>query len=207
MTEEKESKTTYYGFGLLILFIATFIIIPGVSNDKIVHNLFFAVYAIFKLVLIFYGQTSIKKLNRNYNAWSVFLFFCTAISLIIIGQLSKLKKEISIIKLEPGKNSKNLNNFPDIVIGTDSSLLIEALQNDTFTLIHMISKYQDFIKENTSLFPILAAYELNKRDEMLKQEIMDSLDKFANEKGHNNFSYLLDSIARSTPEEINQIYK
>lgn len=205
--EEKEIKSTYYGVGLLLAFIIAFIILPLTLNDKIINYLSYLIFCLLKLGLIFFGQTTVKKLNRNYTIWSVLLFFFTSISLIILGQLKKIKKEITIIKLESKTGPKNANNLPNLTIGTDSNLLLEAIQNDSFTLNHMLNNYKDFIKENTSLFPILAAYELNKRGEEFKTETAQSLDKFAKEKGQNTFRQLLDLLATMPPEAIYQTYK
>lgn len=207
MIQEKEIKSTYYGIGLLLAFVIAFIILPLTINDQIINYLSYLIFCLLKLGLIFYGQTTVKKLNRNYSIWSVLLFFFTSISLIILGQLMKLKKEITIIKLETMASAKNANNLPDLTIGTDSNLLLEALQNDTFTLNHMINNYKDFIKENTSLFPILAAYELNKRGEVFKIETNESLDKFAKEKGQNTFRQLINLLTTMPPEAIYQTYK
>ncbi len=205
--QEKEIKSTYYGIGLLALTIIVFLIIPLLTDDKIVNYLSYSIFGIFKLGSIFYGQTIVKKLNRNYNIWPVFLFLFTSISLIILGQLNKLKKEIVIINLDPKSDPKNPNNLPSLTLGTDSNLLIESIQNDSFTLKHMINNYTDFINENTSLFPILAAYQLNKRDIRFEAEVSKSLDKFAMEKGHDSFTKLTDHLNTMSPEEICSIYK
>lgn len=204
---KKEIKSTYYGIGLLTFTIIVFFIIPALTEDQIITYLSFSILGIFKLGLIFYGLTVVKKLNRNHTTWGVCLFFFTSISLIILGQLNKLKREIVIVKFTPESDSKNINNLPGLTLGTDSNLLIEAIQNESLTLKHMINKYPDYIKDNTSLLPILAAYQLNKRDVMFDAEIIRSLDKFANEKGQNSFKTLITYLSTLTPEEICQTYR
>lgn len=205
--QKEKMKSTFYGIALLLGFITVIIVIPYLTSDKIIGYLSISIYGILKIGLVFYGQTAIKKLNRNYAVWSAFLFFFTSISLIVIGQLSKINKEITIIKLEPNLKGKNINNLHHLTVGTDSALLIDALQNNSFTLNYMINNYPNFIKENTSLFPVLAAYELNGRDEELKPETIQSLDKFAIEKGHINFKQFISYLNTLTPEEINQNFK
>lgn len=114
----------------------------------------------------------------------------------------KYLKELSILKFEPSKSLKNVNNLPDLTIGTDSAMLLDAIRNETFTLKHLINNYPDQIKENTSLFPICSAYQLNKREVEFDQEIKQSLDKFSKERGDNSFNDLLERIKTMSPEEI-----
>ena len=204
--QTKEPKATHIGIALLLTEIILFFVVPALTSEEIVSNICYAIVAVFKIGALFYGLTLIKKLNRNYAAWAVLVFFFTAPSLIVLGQLPKLKKEIVIIKLDTSWDTKNVNKLPSLTLATNSSLLIEAVQNDSLTLKHMIINYPNYIKENTSLLPILAAYQLNKRAEILDVNLKTSLDKFANEKGHTTFNSLLESINNLTPEEICMAY-
>ncbi|MSQ79187.1 MAG: hypothetical protein EXR21_05880 [Flavobacteriaceae bacterium] len=179
------------------------IIISIFTDDKIVEFLSFSIFGIVRMGLLLYGQTLVKKLNRDYTLWGVFLFFFTSIALIFLGQFDKLKKEIVLIAMDTAK-SNNPNNLPSLTFGTDSNLLIESIQNDSFTLKYMVNNYRDFIKENTSLFPILAAYQLNKRGEMIDAGLSESLDKFAKEKGYTSFAEILNHASKMNPDEINK---
>lgn len=198
----KEIQSSYYGAGLLLLTITVFLIIPVFSDDEIVKYLSYSIYGIIRVGAIFYGQTTIKKLNRNYTNWSAFLFLFPSISLITLGQLEKIKKEMILIELDPSINSKNINNLPALKLGTESNMLRDSLMNEAFTLRHMIINFKNYIKDSTSLFPILAAYQLNKQDVNFDDELKTSLDKFANEKGHDSFYELLNHLKTITPEEI-----
>lgn len=203
--EEKggqEKNALFYGIALLIAFTLIFEVIPIFSLDGNLRYLSFSVYGLFKFGLIFYGQSSIKKLNRNYGLWSVALFFCTSVSLIIIGQLSKLHKEPTILKYETSSSEVNPNNFPDLTVSTDSNMLLEALYNDSFTLKHMLVKYKDYLKDNSMLFPIVAAYQLNSLGEKLNSEALISLDNYARDFGKDSFSHLTAELTVRTPEEI-----
>jgi hypothetical protein len=198
---DKEIRSSYYGAGLLLVTIVVFFILP-LLNDKIINYLSYLVYGILRVGAIFYGQTTVKKLNKNYTFWTVVLFFFPAISLIALGQLDKTKMEMLLIKLDPTANSKNVNNLPSLTLGTESNMLKDSLMNDVFTLKYMINHYKNYIKESTSLFPILAAYHLNGKDVAFDGEIQISLDKFAKEKGNNSFGELLSHLKAMTPEEI-----
>ncbi len=201
-TQQREVKATYYGIGLLA--VTLFIYIAGLFHltNEIINYLCFAVLGAIRLGLIFYGQTVVKKLNRDYLLWAAFLFLFTSIALILLGQVDKIKKAISVIQLDPEAEPENPNSLPSLTLGTDSGLLLEAITNDSFTLKHMLNNYRDFVKENTSLFPVLAAYQLNKRKVVFEEELWKSLDRFATEKGHESFRRLLAHLKTLSPEEI-----
>lgn len=198
----KITQSTYYGLGLVLLTIVVFIVLPLLTDDKIIEFASLSLYGILRLGSIFYGQTIVKLLNRNYSIWTALLFFFPAISLIILGQLDKIKNEMVTILLDPKSNSKNINDLPSLTLGTASNMYKESLMNSPFTLRHMVINYKNYIKQSTSLFPILAAFELNKQDILFDDETKNALDKFAREKGNNSFMELLDSLKAMTPEEI-----
>lgn len=202
---QKDPKAFYYGLGLLGLFIAVFGILPHFIHDEPVIYLAKTIYCIIKLYFIFYGQTTVKLLNRSYNPWSVFLFFCTSIALIILGRLPKLQSEIQMIHIDPIPEN-NINNLPRLSAATNSPMLMEAMGNDGFTLDYMIKNYKEFIKENTALFPILAAYEINKRGYEISDEANEALDKFAEEYGYPNIIQLINAITKMSPEEVVEIF-
>jgi hypothetical protein len=79
---------------------------------------------------------------------------------------------------------------------------MNALQNTSFTLKHMIKNFKDYTKENTLLFPIMAAYELNDRDEHLTPEVLKALDDFAEMQEYSDFQELLKDLQKLTPEQI-----
>jgi len=204
MKPEKNIKTSLLGILLLLLLVGVILVKSYPDSDPIVKYLSVAVYGIIKLGLIFYGQTQVKRLNRNYTLWSALLFFITSLSLIVLGQLPKKIKQLQLVKLNSGSNLANPNRFPELIIGTDSELLLEAVENDTHTLKHMIRNYSDYIKENTALLPVLCAYEINKRGLSLEDELQDYLNKFSRTRGYTSFSHLLDTISIQEPEEINR---
>lgn len=205
MTTEKETKATLFGIILLVIFILVLTIIPMLVSDQIINYLAFSIFGIFKLWLIFYGQTIVKKLNRNYTGWSALLFFFTSISLIILGQLPKLKREVTILRFEPSKQNKNPNNLPDIIFWINSSIILESIQNDVFTLNYMIKNYKELIKENTTLFPILAAYQLNK-NELFSDETLKILNTYSSENNFESFNHHLDALTKMSPEEVAKKY-
>lgn len=201
-SQKREVKATYYGIALFVLTVFVVVIEPLLTGNEIVNYLSLAVFGIIRLGLLFYGQTVVKKLNRDYLLWAAFLFLIPSIALIILGQLDKIKKPITVIHLNPQSDPENRNNLPALTIGTDSSLLLEAITNDSFTLKHMLKNYHDYIKENTVLLPVLAAYQLNKRKVTLEEEVWKSLDKFAAENGHETFLKLLAHLKTLSPEEM-----
>ena len=203
----QNNKTIYWGISLLILLVLVFFIRPLIINDKVVQYFSFAIYGVLRVGGLFHGQTRVKKLNRNYKNWSATLFLFTSVSLIVLGFLKKIEKPITVIKLEPGKSSLNPNQLPAITIATESALLLESQSNSTFTLKHMLKNYKDYLKDNTSLFPILTAYELNKRNEEFDNDIKQVLEKFSREKGYSSFYKLLEKLNEFLPEEINEKFK
>jgi hypothetical protein len=201
-TANKEINSTYYGVSLLLITILTFIILPILTDDEIIEYLSQSIYGILRIGAVFYGNTTVKKLNRNNTIWTVLLFFLPSISLIVLGQLSKIMKEMILIKLDPTLNSENINNLPSLILGTESNMLNDFLMNNAFTLKYMINNYKNYIKESTSLFPILAAYQLNRQNVKFENEILNSLNKFASDNGQESFDKLLDQLKSMTPEEI-----
>ena len=161
-----------------------------------------AIYGVASFGLMIYGQNIIKKLNRDYTIWAIFLFFFTGLALIIIGQLNKKDIDTIVVEMKPKEKGSNLNNLPEITFGTSSELLMNALQNTSFTLKHMIKNFKDYTKENTLLFPIMAAYELNDRDEHLTPEVLKALDDFAEMQEYSDFQELLKDLQKLTPEQI-----
>ena len=149
-----------------------------------------------------YGQNVIKKLNRDYTSWAIFLFFFTGLALIIIGQLNKKEIDTIVVEMKTKEKGTNPNNFLDITFGTSSELHINALQNTSFTLMHMIKNFKDYNNENTSLFPVMAAYELNEREEILTPEVLKALDDFAEMQEYGDFQELLKDLDKLTPEQI-----
>lgn len=201
-TQKREVKATYYGIALLAVTLFVYIAALFHLTSEIISYLCFAALGAIRLGLIFYGQTVVKKLNRDYLLWAAFLFLFTSIALILLGQVDKIKKAISVIQLDTEAAPENPNKLPSLTVGTDSGLLLEAITNDSFTLKYMLNNYRDFIKENTNLFPVLAAYQLNKRNVVFEEELWKSLDRFATEKGHESFRRMLAHLKMLSPEEI-----
>ncbi len=195
-------KVTYYGIALLGLFIIVRIIIPGFYASNSINSWTLGVFGIARFGMMIYGQNIIKKLNRDYTIWAIFLFFFTGLALIIIGQLSKKDKDTVVVEMKPKEKGPNPNNLPEITFGTSSELLLNALQNTSFTLMHMIKNFKDYTKENTLLFPIMAAYELNYREEFLTPEALKALDDFAEMQEYDDFQELLKDLQTLTPEQI-----
>lgn len=205
-TLEKEIRATVYGIVLLLLFLFIFLILPPLSDDKILNYFAKSTYGIIRLGLIFYGQTIVKKQNRNYTVWAVLTFLFTSVSLIVLGNLYKVRKTVTVIDLAPNQTNDNVNQFPDITIGTDSSLLIEAVTNDSFTLKYMLQNFGRYNKDYTSLFPVLAAYKLNERGIELEEVHKNALDKYALTKDFDSFSSLLTHISTLDPEQVNKAF-
>jgi hypothetical protein len=195
-------KTTYFGVALLGFFILIRVIIPGFYPSSSVNYWSMAIYGVTSFGLMIYGQNIIKKLNRDYTIWAIFLFFFTGLALIIIGQLNKKDIDTIVVEMKPKEKGSNLNNLPEITFGTSSELLMNALQNTSFTLKHMIKNFKDYTKENTLLFPIMAAYELNDREEVLTPEALKALDDFAEMQEYSDFQELLKDLQKLTPEQI-----
>ncbi|HMG15525.1 MAG TPA: hypothetical protein VK590_08770 [Saprospiraceae bacterium] len=203
--QKKEIKARYLGIGLLFATIFVFIIIPILTEDKIIKYLSLSIFGVVKLSLFFFGQTTVRKLNRNYKIWSLFLFFFTSFSLIILGRLNKINKEIIYIDLKTS-NKNNPNFLPNLSIYTDSNLIIDSLENDSFTLNHLIHSFKNTIKEYTSIFPVLAAYQLNNRDILFDDDLKKTLDNYSNFIGKESFIKLLDHLKSMTAEEINKFF-
>ncbi len=195
-------KTTYFGIALIGFFIFIRVVIPGFYTSTPVNFWSLAIYGVASFGLMIYGQNIIKKLNRDYTIWAIFLFFFTGLALIIIGQLSKKDIDTIVVKMKPNEKGSNLNNLPEITFGTSSELLMNALQNTSFTLMHMIKNFKDYTKENTMLFPIMAAYELNDREEQLTPEVLNALNDFAEMQEYGDFQELLEDLQKLTPEQI-----
>jgi hypothetical protein len=195
-------KVTYYGIALIGFFILIRVVIPGFYPSSSVRFLSLAIYGVASFGLMIYGQNIIKKLNRDYTIWAIFLFFFTGLALIIIGQLNKKDIDTIVVEMKPKEKGSNLNNLPEITFGTSSELLMNALQNTSFTLKHMIKNFKDYTKENTLLFPIMAVYELNDRDEHLTPEVLKALDDFAEMQEYSDFQELLKDLQKLTPEQI-----
>jgi hypothetical protein len=126
--------------------------------------------------------------------------------LIILGQLPKLQRELNIIHIDPVPDN-NINNLPPFSAATHSPMLMESLGNDGFTLEYMIVNYKAFVTENTVLFPIMAAYELNKRGYEISDDANEALDRFAEEQGFPNIIQLILAISKMNPEEVAEKYK
>ncbi len=201
------SKTTLYGIVLFLLILLFVIYNLFFNRDETIYFILIWAIGMLRFGLMLYGQTIIKKQNRNYTVWSISLFLFTSITLIILGQLHKIEKELNIIELNPEQDTKNANQLPNIRLGTKSNMLTEVILNNTFTLNYMIQNYSRYLKDNTSLFPILAAYELNKREVKFSIETQVALDTFSQEQGYSNFNQLLETIVQFTPEEICQKFQ
>lgn len=199
--QKKDQKAFYYGIGLFVLFVFIFGVLPKLTSELPIIYVAKTIYCIIKLYFIFYGQTTVKLLNRSYTPWSVFLFFCTSIALVILGRLPQIHQELKIIHIDPIPEN-NINNLPPFSAATNSPMLIEAMGNDGFTLDYMIKNYKEFVKENTALFPIMAAYEINKRGFEISDEANEALDRFAEEYGFPNIIQLINAITKMSPEEV-----
>jgi hypothetical protein len=195
-------KTTYFGIALIGFFIFIRVVIPGFYPSTPVNFWSLAIYGVASFGLMIYGQNIIKKLNRDYTIWAIFLFFFTGLALIVIGQLNKKELDTIVVKMKPNEKGSNINNLPEITFGTSSALLMNALQNTSFTLMHMIKNHKDYTKENTLLFPIMAAYELNDREEQLTPEVLNALNDFAAMQEFSDFQELLEDLQKLTPEQI-----
>lgn len=164
------------------------------------------VYGFIRIGFMFKGQTYIKKLNRNYTYWSIFLYLFTSPALIIIGTLTKIKKEITLINFNPSLAETNINNLPDIVVGTDSYMPTEAATNSTFTLKHMLKNYSTYTKEYSLLFPIIAAYTINERGEPFGEDVLTALNNFAKENKYESFGEMIEHLKTLNPEQINKLF-
>lgn len=115
-TNEKEF--TFFGIGLCI---ATIILNTTFKVDENNHQMRLALI-FFSLVIRIAVLVNVKKVaerqNRDSNAWAVFGFIFPSLALIIIGQLKKLKLDISSNILQSNqnqnllfKNAKKLNTL------------------------------------------------------------------------------------------------
>ncbi len=88
---EKESEATLLGVLLIVFSIAIYfvriILLPDVEQG------YFLVFGgLVKIACAFYAGRIAKELNRSPGGWFTLTLFPTAISLIILGQLPKLKE-------------------------------------------------------------------------------------------------------------------
>jgi hypothetical protein len=199
-----EPRATLYGV-LLLLLLILYVYMHGRITDPIVDFVFKAIAGITNLGFIFYGQSLVKRLNRNYIPWAAAVFLATPFALIILGRLSRVEKIIPLDYITE-EQSRNVNNLPVIYLRTGSSELPEALTNDTFTLQHLLNNYSDYLKDYTRLFPVAAAYELNRRNILLTPELLGRLDQFAQENGQPSFRHLIDVIKPLAPWEMIERY-
>jgi len=210
MELERDYNAIYFGIGLLVfqLFIAFGLekVIDTKVEYMFIRYMLIAIYGFLKLGLIFYGQTLIKKLNRQYARWSALLFFFTSITLIILGLISKLERDAFKISYTPEAYNQNVNQLLNIEIETDSSILLESIKNDVFTLNFMLIDYTKYLKENTNKFPLLAAYEINKRGKVFSSEAKLILEEYAKSFGFDNFQSMVKRVAEMTPEDTNNFF-
>ncbi len=192
-------------WGLIIILCGFFVVVvlPNTTSDKTVDYLANSAFGILRLGFIFYGQTVVKKLNRNYTLWSALLFFFPGISLLILGQLNVIVRPLTIIELKANWNNNEEVQLRDLTIGADSIMLLESIENDSLTLKHMIKNYPDYVKEYTMMFPVLAIYQLITRGEKITPEVIGALEKYAQQSGNSSFSELLNHLGAMSPEEIN----
>lgn len=195
-----ESKATLYG-GLLLVLWALYFYSFIFRMDPILEFVFHSFFGIANLGLLFYGQSIVKRLNRNYIPWAVALFFLTPFALIVLGQLSRVDIVIPLDYIVENQKS-NPNKLPTIYLRTGTSSLQDALANDTFTLQHLIRTYREHLKDYTGMFPVAAAYELNRRDIELTAELRLKLDQFANENSKADFMQLVEEIRVMAPWEM-----
>jgi hypothetical protein len=195
-----EPRATLYGV-LLLLLLGAYVFLHRRIEDPIVEFVFQAVVGITNLGLIFYGQSVVKRLNRQYIPWAAAIFLATPVALIILGLLPKREIIIPLDYIVEEQKS-NPNSLPTIYLRTDSAELQDALTNDTFTLQHLISNYHDYLKDYTKLFPVAAAYELNKRNVAWNPELQTKLEQFAMENGKATFIQLVDEIRVLAPWEM-----
>jgi hypothetical protein len=195
-----EPKATVYGLTQIGLLIELFAALS--YHDQIIEFFSKAIYGIVNLGLIFYGQNLVKRLNRNYVGWAAALFLFTPVALIILGRLRRLPAPAIVLDFDTGTTQQNVNNLPPIKLVTASPVLQDALANDTFTLRHLISDYDNSIKEYGGLFPVAAAYELNRRNHQLDEAEKAKLHQFARECGRTDFPQLLENIRNMSPEEM-----
>ncbi len=194
------TQATLYG-GLLLALWALYFYSFIFRLDPIVEFFFHSFFGIANLGLLFYGQSIVKRLNRNYIPWAVALFFLTPFALIVLGQLSRVEVVIPLNYIVEDQRS-NPNRLPTIYLKTGTSSLLDALANDTFTLQHLIRTYQDHLKDYTRMFPVAAAYELNRRNVELAADLKLKLDQFAKENGKPEFLSLVEEIRVMAPWEM-----
>jgi len=199
---KKDVKATYIGIGLLFFGIFVFSFLPELTDNDIIEFLSYFIYAGVRLFSMFYGQNTVKFLNKNYTFWALCLLFFTDISLIILGLLEKNENEMYIIHFKPEKETNNVNGLPEIKLATKSQRLLEMVNNDNTTVTYMLKNYKNYKTKETSLFPVLAAYRLNDNDFRLDDEILDLLDTFAKEIGYESFSKLNQNLTKMSPQAI-----
>jgi hypothetical protein len=192
MKTTNHREATIYGILHLALFFLVYSIVPKAADEKVIHDISWAIYLVSDLALIYWGISILQKLNRGGMLWGISLLLLTPIALIILGQLDKVDISKIPISYSP-KTESNINNLPEAIFETDSMVLQDYLMNDSFTLNYMINNYEEYIDEASDIFPIVAAYELNQRNESFNDNTLNALSRYAESKGHSSFQSMVDS--------------
>lgn len=87
----KETEATILGVVIICLSIALYFVRVKLLPDT-ERGYFLAFGALIKIGCAIYAARIAKELNRNPGGWFILTLFPTAISLIILGQLPKLKE-------------------------------------------------------------------------------------------------------------------
>jgi hypothetical protein len=100
LTHEKDTTASFIGVSIIIIFLAFYIISSNYDSVDIQKaqqsRMFLSVVSIIMRIGITVWVVHIaKKLNRDTAGWGFFAFILPSITLIVIGQKRKLKKQIN----------------------------------------------------------------------------------------------------------------
>jgi tetratricopeptide (TPR) repeat protein len=101
MTYAKETECTFWG---IVIMVVSFIAGYGIKNNEDILNAIedggiVAVWIlsfIIRIIVSRYVYLIANRQNRNTIGWGLFAFFCPELSMIIIGQLKKLRLHITL---------------------------------------------------------------------------------------------------------------
>ena len=197
-TYSKETEASIVGIISLIL---SFVILisAGFNNPELAR-----VISIAGLLLrIFYTIWCVniaKRQNRDASTWGLFAFFLPSLALIIVGQLRKLKNNNSNTSVRTNDNHLkfNPNKFTITLDNTNPPKKIyEALKNDSFTLKHFIKEPNNYITAYGEQLPFFSALELNRRNDLLEDELINCLNNYSKTLGYKSFFEMLNNYSNA----------
>lgn len=151
---QKESEATFIGILVIIVSLILVIFKPFTFDTEQAYYEFLRYASIiafvFRVVAVFWVASIAKRQGRNETAWGIFAFFLPAVALILIGQLKKLAKKITLDNfLDHRENSEELfkiaknyfevKNYKDSLRYAKKSVEIYSQNKDALNLLRKIT--------------------------------------------------------------------